>query len=200
MNRPVLLCCYLSPVSHYARLVREGGCLLEVCDSYRKQTLRNRCVIASADGPLALTIPVEKPLPGQNRMRDIRISDHGRWRHVHWNALKTAYQNSPFFEYYADELAPFYEKKWDFLADFNEDLMRLMCRWMDLEPDIHRTESYQGAEGPSSIKESPAHRTETFPIITKEYYQVFRQKLGFLPDLSIVDLLFNMGPESILYL
>ena len=102
MAQLVLPCCYLSPVSHYARLAHGGDCLLEVCDSYHKQTLRNRCLIASADGPLALTIPVEKPLPGQNRMRDIRISDHGRWRHVHWNALKTAYQNSPFFEYYAE--------------------------------------------------------------------------------------------------
>ncbi|MEE1223362.1 MAG: WbqC family protein [Bacteroidaceae bacterium] len=186
MAQLVLPCCYLSPVSHYARLAHGGDCLLEVCDSYHKQTLRNRCLIASADGPLALTIPVEKPLPGQNRMRDIRISDHGRWRHVHWNALKTAYQNSPFFEYYADELAPFYETKWEFLADFNEDLMRLMCSWIDIDPQIQRTESYLGAEEP--------------PILNKEYYQVFRQKLGVLPDLSIVDLVFNMGPESILYL
>lgn len=182
----VLPCCYLAPISHYARLAHGGDCLLEVCDSYRKQTLRNRCRIASADGPLALTIPVEKPLPGQNRMRDIRISDHGRWRHVHWNALKSAYQNSPFFEYYADELAPFYEQKWEFLADFNEELMHLMCCWLDISPAIKRTASFIGAETPL--------------YTNKEYYQVFRQKLGFLPDLSIVDLIFNMGPESILYL
>ena len=207
MAQLVLPCCYLAPVSHYARLAHSGDCLLEVCDSYRKQTLRNRCQIASADGPQALTVPVEKPLPGQNRMRDIRISDHGRWRHVHWNALKTAYQSSPFFDYYADELAPFYETKWEFLADFNEDLMRLMCSWIDIEPVIGRTESYSSAENVSKTRPYFVDETgnsdnlvETSPYINKEYYQVFRQKLGFLPDLSIVDLVFNMGPESILYL
>lgn len=170
-------------------------------DSYQKQTYRNRCVIADANGPLALTIPVEKPLPGRQLMRDIRISDHGRWRHLHWNALKSAYQNSPFFEYYADDFAPFFERKWDFLADFNEDLMHLVCQLTDLKPQTKRTTDYL-AQPETGVTDLRAHFDPQQRALQdiRPYYQVFAQKLGFLPDLSIVDLLFNMGPESILYL
>lgn len=175
--------------------------MTEVMDSYQKQTYRNRCIIADANGPLALTIPVEKPLPGQQLMRDIRISDHGRWRHLHWNALRSAYQRSPFFEYYADDFAPFYEKKWDFLVDFNEELLHLVCQLIDMEPQISRTTTYL-SHPETEVTDlrthfQPQQRTSQD---LRPYYQVFAHKLGFLPDLSIVDLLFNMGPESILYL
>ncbi len=187
MNRCILPSFYLAPIDYYYLMLHSDTCLVEVYDTYQKQTFRNRCMIASADGSLALTIPVEKPLPGQNKMKDIRISDHGRWRHVHWNALKTAYQNSPFFEFYADEMAPFYEKKWNFLVDFNDDLQRLMCSWLDIKPCVLRTDRYMGEMSNMSFAPKP-------------YYQVFRDKTGFLPNLSIVDLIFNMGPESILYL
>ena len=183
----VLPCCYLAPVSHYSVLFRakEGG-LLEVNDHYRKQTLRNRCMIDSPQGVLPLSIPVEKPAP-HALMRDIRISDHGNWRHLHWNALLSSYRQSPFFEYYADDFAPFYEKKWEFLADFNEDLLRLICSLIDIETPISRTTAYAG-ELPEFLQ------------VEKPYYQVFARKHGFLQDLSIVDLLFNMGPESLLLL
>ena len=183
----VLPCCYIAPVSHYSALFRaKEGVLLEVNDHYRKQTFRNRCVIDSPQGALALSIPVEKPMP-HALMRDIRISDHGNWRHLHWNALQSSYRQSPFFEYYADDFAPFYEKKWEFLADFNEDLLRLICSLIDIDTPISRTTAYVG--------EQPV-----FPPIEKPYYQVFARKHGFLQDLSIVDLLFNMGPESLLVL
>ena len=127
VSEMILPCCYLAPVSHYSALFRaKEGVLLEVNDHYRKQTFRNRCLIDSPQGALALSIPVVKPEP-HALMRDIRISDHGNWRHLHWNALQSSYRQSPFFEYYADDFAPFYEKKWEFLADFNEDLLRLTC-------------------------------------------------------------------------
>ncbi|MBO7068103.1 MAG: WbqC family protein [Bacteroidaceae bacterium] len=180
-------CCYLAPVSHYSVLLHaKEGVLLEVNDHYRKQTLRNRCMIDSPQGVLSLSIPVEKPAP-HTLMRDIRISDHGNWRHLHWNALLSSYSQSPFFEYYADDFAPFYEKKWEFLADFNEDLLRLVCSLIDINTPVSRTISYAGEQPPFPQKETP-------------YYQVFVRKHGFLPNLSIVDLLFNMGPESLLLL
>jgi len=182
----ILPCCYLAPVSHYSALFRADEAQLEVNDHYRKQTFRNRCLIDSPQGALALSIPVEKPEP-HALMRDIRISDHGNWRHLHWNALQSSYRQTPFFEYYADDFAPFYEKKWDFLADFNEDLLRLVCSLIDIDTPISRTTAYGG--------EQPV-----FPPADKPYYQVFARKHGFLQDLSIVDLLFNMGPEGMLWL
>lgn len=181
-----LPCFYLAPVSYYSALFRNGGAFLEVCDTYVKQTPRNRCVVDSPQGPLTLTVPVEHAAPG-TPVRDIRISDHGNWRRQHWQALSSSYSRSPFFEYYADDFAPLYERKRDFLADFNEDLLRLACSIMDIGVTVRRTEEYVPQAGGTPYEPRP-------------YYQVFARKHGFLPDLSIVDLIFNMGPESVLLL
>ena len=184
----VLPCCYLAPVSHYSAYYRSDEVRLEVCDHFVKQTLRNRCWIDSPNGALVLTVPVVK-MEGKTLMRDVRISDHGNWRHQHWVALESSYRQSPFFEYYADEFAPFYEKKWDFLADFNEELMMLVASLLDIEKPVTRTVAFEDA---LPLTEG---RGESSP-----YYQMFASRHGFLPDLSIVDLLFNMGPEGVLWL
>lgn len=198
----VLPCCYLAPVSHYSAYFRSDEVRLEVCDHFTKQTLRNRCWIDSPAGPLALTIPVVKT-EGKTAMRDVRISDHGNWRHQHWVALESSYRQSPFFEYYADDFAPFYEKKWEFLADFNEELMTLVASLLDIQKPVSRTTSYEqslsfddeGLRGGSPLREGIREGLEPRP-----YYQVFASRHGFLPDLSIVDLLFNQGPEGVLWL
>lgn len=197
----ILPSAYLAPIDHYAILHQSNRCLTEVCDHYAKQTYRNRCLIAAPDGPQALTIPIEKPATPKAPMRDIRISDHGNWRHMHWIALQTAYSRTPFFEYYADDFAPFYQKKWDFLVDFNHDLQQLVCSLIDLHTEERQTENYiftpeDGVQDYRNLVE--VHREPVF--VPRPYYQVFREKHGFIPNLSIVDLLFNMGPESILYL
>ena len=105
---------YLAPIEYYARLYALPQAKIEQYEHYVKQTYRNRCIIAAANGPLALTIPTEKVEGGKCIMRNIRISDHGNWRHLHWTALESAYRQSPFFEYYADDFRPFYEQKYDF--------------------------------------------------------------------------------------
>ena len=184
----LLPCCYLAPVSHFSAYYRNDEVRYEVCDHFTKQTLRNRCRIDSPSGPLALSIPIVKT-EGKTMMRDVRISDHGNWRHQHWIALESSYRQSPFFEYYADEFAPFYEKKWDFLADFNEELMMLVASLLDICKPVTRTTSYEG----DAFAQLPAFEV-------RPYYQMFASKHGFLPNLSIVDLLFNPGPEGLLWL
>ena len=111
---------YLAPVEYYAKLVAYDKIFIEQHDHYVKQTYRNRCTIAAPDGELALSIPTVKPDTLKCPLKDIRISDHGNWRHLHWNALSSAYNHTPFFEYYRDDFQPFYEKKYEFLVDFNE--------------------------------------------------------------------------------
>lgn len=192
---------YLGPIQLYSKLYAYKEVRLETAENYIKQTYRNRCVIAAANGAQALTIPIVKPQTLKCLTRDIRISDHGNWRHLHWNALVSAYNMSPFFEYYEEDFAPFYEKKYDYLFDFNEKLREMICSLIDIQPHITLTKDYKIAPShdfreiisPKSHQEDPKFQ----PI---PYYQVFKEKYGFLPNLSIVDLLFNMGPESTLIL
>lgn len=180
----VLNTSFFGPVSWYAQLARATEPVyIEAHENFQKQTMRTRCRIATANGVQTLSVPVN----GAGSIRDIRISDHNNWRHLHWQALASAYGSSAFFEYYADDIAPFFEKKWEFLFDYNLEITHKMCELIDIQPDIRITEQYEGRQLPPETELKP-------------YYQVFRSRHGFLPDLSILDLLFNMGPEAVLCL
>lgn len=206
MNKIALLgSTYLGPVEYYAQLLAHDEALIEQYDNYRKQTYRNRCIIASADGQLALTIPTEKSESAKCLMKDVRISDHGNWRHQHWNAFVAAYKQSPFFDYYADDFHQFFEKHYEFLFDFNQELLEWTCQQIDMQPQIAFTSDFvTETEGMDDYREtiSPKHHTDhsEATFVAKPYYQVFDTKYSFLPNLSIADLLFNMGPESLLVL
>lgn len=201
MSEVYLSTAYLAPVQYYTKLLRYDTIRLEAYENFPKQTYRNRCVIAAANGPLTLSVPVEKSETLKCLTRDIRVSDHGNWRHLHWNALVSAYNMSPFFEYYADDFAPFYERKYDFLIDFNEAIQQLVCQLLDIEIRVILTDHYE-PEVPNDFREAirPKHTIEDPTFRPEPYYQVFQEKFGFLPNLSIVDLLFNMGPEGLLTL
>ena len=192
---------YFGPIQWYQKLYRAEHAEIKQWESFQKQTYRNRCLIATANGVQALTVPVEhgdSPL-----IKDIRLSDHGNWRHLHWNALQSAYGESPFFEYYQDDIRPFFERHWTFLLDFNEEIRQKMCELIDIQPNVSYTEGFIPEESPLTSYRtaiSPKHPQDDPDFLPKRYYQVYEQKHGFLPNLSILDLLFNMGPESIFLL
>ena len=220
---------YFAPVQWYQKLYRYPQVLIEHCDSYQKQTYRNRCLIATANGVQALTVPVDVRSDGAY------ISDHGNWRHQHWQALTSAYGDSPFFIYYEDDLRPFFTERWERLYDFNLAICRKMCELLDIHPHLSVTTEYVPqilnscaptvSAQPSSgfVKDGSNHNSQ-FSILNSQfvydfreiihpkhpqpdpqfepcrYYQVYEQRHGFLANLSILDLLFNMGPESIFFL
>ena len=192
---------YFGPVQWYQKLYRAERVEIEQWESFRKQTYRNRCLIATANGIQALTVPVEHST--LNSIKDLRISDHGNWRHLHWNAIQTAYGESPFFEYYQDDIRPFFEKRWAYLLDFNEEIRQKMCELLDIQPKVgfsleFKVDSLINKDYRDKITpKNPAPDPDFQP---RRYYQVYEQKHGFLPNLSILDLLLNMGPESIFYL
>lgn len=214
MNTAILSSAYFGPVQWYQKLARYERVLIDPLEPFQKQTYRNRCIIATTNGTQALTVPiVHQPLTDTNQpptMEDIRISDHGNWRHLHWNALVSAYGESPFFEYYADDLRPFFEQRWEFLFDFNLQITLKMCELLDISPNTSSCPSsfvqgnpqisdfYAGNDFRQSIR--PKHPLPDAEFQPKPYYQVFSHKHGFLPNMSILDLLFNMGNESIFWL
>ena len=223
---------YFGPVQWYQKLNRHR-CIIEQHDNFVKQTYRNRCVIASANGLQTLTVPIERYDGMKCAMRDIRISDHGNWRHLHWQALVSAYGETPFFEYYADDIRPFFEEhRWKYLLDFNLDITNTLCSLLDVRPDLTLSDHYIDAdeticsgggldgavEGVNGAAEGlgsssacslfvdyrdairPKHPLPDVEFEARPYYQVRAQRHGFLPNLSVLDLLFNEGPEGIFYL
>jgi hypothetical protein len=159
-------------------------------------------VIATANGLQALTMPVEGT--GEKCLvKDLRISDHNNWRRIHWNALMSAYSESPFFDYYADDIHPFFEKRYDFLIDFNEAIRQKVCELMDIHPNVSYTSDFRHQT--SDIVDfreviNAKHPQADADFQPQRYWQVFEGKHGFQANLSILDLLFNTGPESIFYL
>ena len=186
----------MAPVAQYVRLYSADRLLLDVDSPYVKQTYRNRAVIAAENGALALTVPVVHN--GVQPMRDVRISEHGNWRRMHWNAIASAYKKSPFFDYYADDFRPFYENKIEFLVDFNMQLHATVCELLGLDVPVVELSGDNGAMA-EDIR-SLAQPVDGSASCCLPYYQVFERRNGFLPNMSIADLLFNMGPEGLIVL
>ena len=195
---------YFGPVEWYADLLHHADDItIDGGERYVKQTTRNHCLIATASGTQKLTVPVT----AANGMltKDVRISDHGNWRHLHWQALCSAYGQSPFFDYYADDLRPFYERQWDFLIDYNNAITEKMRELTGISDYLrnHKKNSdynnYSDCNNYSDHKKNSDYNNYSHYNL-QQYYQTFQRRNGFIPGLSVLDLLFNMGPESILYL
>lgn len=194
---------YLAPIPLYAQLYAAEGLLVDADGTFVKQTFRSRAIIATENGTQTLTIPIVHN-NGQ-KMRDVRISEHGNWRHLHWNALQSAYRKSPFFDYYADDFAHFYEEKDGFLLDFNMRLHATICGLIGLERPIATLEESTMEWAKNNYSDlrpaaAPQEFAKNAPPAPPTYYQVFAQRNGFIPNLSIIDLLFNMGPEALIVL
>lgn len=181
---------FFGPASWYRQLARLGLDAIDSTENYVKQTTRNHCLIGTANGQQKLTVPVaitRHPTP----ITQVRLSDHDNWRTKHWNAIATAYGQSPFFDYYADDLRPFFEQRqWELLFDYNMAIARKMLELLDI-----RQEDKQWKEMRGKGQELCGKGQEERP-----YWQVHQQRTGFLAGLSILDLLCNMGPEAVFYL
>ncbi len=202
MKSVLLSTAYLGPIVYYHHLTTADEVWIERFEHFPKQTYRNRCEIFGANGKLDLTIPIEKH-PEKTITKDIRISSNNHWQKVHWRSIEAAYRSSPYFEYYEMEFMSLFQQSYDLLFDFNLQLQELVLRLLSLDKKIQLTNSYENKNTHTDLRILISPKNKNLNGISfeaKPYTQVFGSRLGFIPNLSILDLLFNEGPHAKDYL
>lgn len=193
--KALLSTAYWPNIQYMSKLISPEGACIEAHENYIKQSYRNRCHVMSPAGMQALSIPIEKYQDLKCPIKDIRISEHGRWRHFQTQALITNYASSPFFEYYFDDLETFFTQKRTFLWDLNLEIIYKVAELTRMELNISFTDAYV-EEYPLDYRNSINPKKQLPDPYFKEqkYFQLFKEQYGFMPNLSILDLLFNEGP------
>jgi len=184
---------YFPPISHWKHISSNN---LQWCinSSYNKQTLTNRTYIDSSNGELMLTVPIKHS--GKNvprKFSEIKIDNSSNWKKTHYKSIKICYQSSPFFEFYEDDISFFYESDYEYLYQLNFASINLVCKWINLEMPKENF-NIQEKEFINLIYLSNTKRTRE--LLEKKYTQTFQVSNGFINDLSILDLIFNCGPDS----
>ncbi|MDB5120887.1 MAG: hypothetical protein JWN56_2105 [Sphingobacteriales bacterium] len=192
---------YLPTIEYFSKLVfHKPDIVIEKHEHFPKQTYRNRASIYSPNGKLDLIVPIVRGSKNHTAFKDVKICYEFNWQRIHWMSLETCYRSSAFFEYYEDDFAVFYNKRHDFLFDFNQEILNLLLRLIKLKIDYSFTSEYEKdisglVDYRDSMKPKEAPSTQIKP-----YYQIFEDKHGFMPNLSVIDLLFNQGPQTLSYL
>ena len=190
---------YFSNIAHFIAIVNADKVHFEVCDNYQKQSFRNRTEIYAANGKLALTVPVSYTQKKRQLYKDVRIANDDSWQLQHLKSLQSAYSMSPFFEFYIDDLMPLFEKQYKFILDFNLECFAVLLDCLQLNLNIYKTSTFEKETEDKTDFRALVRRN--YNVDNLEYYtQVFTEKYGFIPNLSILDLLFNEGPNCELYL
>ncbi|WP_321280890.1 WbqC family protein [Marinifilum fragile] len=197
---------YFAPIQYYCKLIQYPNVMIEQWENYSKQSYRNRCNIYGANGALAISVPVVKATNKKVLTKDVKISYDTNWQKLHWKGIESAYKSSPFYEYYIDDLERFFNQKWDFLLDFNLEIQTEISEILEIENKHSLTEDFIPLDAPditdfrNVIHPKPSKGINDTEFAPQFYTQVFGDKHGFIPNLSILDLIFNLGPDSSYYL
>ena len=190
----ILPIAYMPSVEYVARLLREE-CVVDLGENYIKRSQRNRAQILSANGVMSLTVNVENANRPRQRITDVRIDYSKRWQHQHWVSILSAYKSSPYFDHYAYLLEPFYKREWRYLVDYNMEYLSTLLRLLGVEDKINISEKYVAArEGDIDLR--PKHN-EGSTFVAEPYFQVFSDRMPFVANLSILDLLLCEGPQAV---
>lgn len=195
MDTILLSTAYLPNMNYLSRVINYDTILIEKCENFVKQTYRNRCDIVTANGKLSLSIPLIKQAD-KELISEKKISYSEDWQKQHWRTIVSAYKNSPYFEFFEDEFKPFYENKFEFLFDYNTQLLQTILHILRVKKQIQFTQIFE--LNPTQVIDfrnlSDVEKSESK---LKPYYQVFADKLGFTPNVSCLDALFNIGLDTI---
>ena len=190
-----------SPIIQYVALVHAEKVLFETEDNFQKQTYRNRYVIYGANGKQVLTIPVIHTRNGERlKTKDILIDQSTDWQKLHIRSLQSAYRSSPFFEFYEDDILPVFNKKYKYLMDLNFDSIQILGECLQVTFDYQKTDIYEMVIDDGKDYRYLANAKTSQKYDFQKYTQVFDDKYGFISNLSILDLVFNEGPNALMYL
>lgn len=190
---------YFPSISYMARFLAEDKPVVEVCETYHKQTYRNRCRVMTANGVESLSVPVVKVNGNHTMTKDMALSPIEPWQHIHSRCLESAYKASPYFDHYYDYLRPIFEGHFERLVDLNDAALRAVLNMLKVKKEIVHTTDYVH-EAENDFREAFSPKKPFDANLFPTYYQVFSEKFPFAPDLSVLDLVFNEGPEAVEYL
>lgn len=192
---------YFPPIQYFSEIKNCSEILVEQHESYGKQSYRNRCDIMTANGVMTLSVPVVKGASLKILTKDVLVDYSTNWQKLHFKGIESAYKNSPYYDYYIDNLLPFFERKEKYLLDLNTKILRELMENIGLNRPLTFTEDYYPITANHDdlrdvIHPKPSRRRTERPFTPKPYHQTFAERFPFTPNLSIIDLLFNMGPET----
>ncbi|MDR0982239.1 MAG: WbqC family protein [Culturomica sp.] len=206
MNQVILNTAYFPPVQFFGKLKKYRNVLIEQWEHYEKQSYRNRCIIMTANGIMQLTVPIRKPDTDNFFTKDTEIDYSTNWQKIHFKAIESAYKRSPFYDYYIEDFMPFFTDKEKYLLTLNDKIIKKLVELIGLDVEISyskdfikQSEDYLDLRNVIHPKKS-RRIAEDNDSIYKPYYQTFNDRYTFVPNLSVLDLLFNMGPETADYL
>ena len=188
---------YFPNIHQFTQIIKANNILFEVSDNYQKQTFRNRTYIYGANGKLGLFIPVIHTHKYRELFKDVKISYDSNWMDLHLKSLQSAYRSSPYFEYFEDDFIKLYSEKEKFLADFNIKCIRLISSLLDLDLDYKISNEYVEKTNDIIDLRDLSNARKEKKIDTPKYIQVFESKHGYINNLSIIDLIFSEGPNSV---
>lgn len=205
LNIPLILSTsYLPPLEYWFAIIHHSEVYLEIHENYQKQSYRNRCRIMGPNGVQDLNIPIAKSGKLKTPIAEVQVFDDGLWQKNHWKSIETAYNSSPFFLHYADYFEDLFKRRVGSLFDFNKEIIESIFEILELNQKLKVTESFVKEYRDATDLRELIHpkRSNEFYEQSKDkpYIQVFSERHGFIPNLSILDLIFNLGPEAEAYL
>jgi hypothetical protein len=200
-NQGLFPTAYFPPVSYIVSMRQNDSVSIEIHETYPKQTIRNRCNILSSNGILKLTVPVKKPDGNNTKTKSVQIFQEEDWQKKHFRAIESAYKSSPFFDYYIHHFIPVFENQYENLVELNETIFKIICKILKINLPYSFTEQYE-KQPENLIDYRQTFDSENYrkTIDFEPYTQVFSDRFSFEADLSILDLIFNLGPQTGEYL
>lgn len=197
---------YFPPVEYFAYLLAHGKATIDLYETYPRQTWRNRCKLITGNGVADITVPVVKPLGNHTPSNQVLISDHSQWKKNHWRTIHSAYRNAPYFIYYSDLVEDLiYHTQTELLSELNKAILDVFLEELKISTPVEYTSAFISDSSEHidlrfAISPKDRDRKSLSPLSYPVYYQLFEDRFGFVPNTSILDVLFNLGPDTKSYL